>query len=56
MSKQLDLPETDPDVTGMLTRRANAPLKPKTPQQACDHGLFGDDSRQADLVELARKH
>jgi hypothetical protein len=54
MSKQLDLPQTQ-DVAGMLKRRAKAPLKAKAPQQACDHGLFGDESRQTDLVELARK-
>jgi DNA repair protein RadC len=42
-------------VTGMLKRRANAPLKPNAPQRACDHGLFGDETKQADLVEQARK-
>jgi hypothetical protein len=55
MSKQLDLPQTRQDVAGMLKRRAKGPLKPKAPQQTCDHGVFGDDSRQADLIELARK-
>jgi hypothetical protein len=48
MIKQLDLPQTGPDVAGMLKRRANAPLKPKAPQQSCNVGLFGDDSRQSE--------
>jgi hypothetical protein len=55
MTKQLDLPQTGPDVAGMIERRANAPLKPKAPQQACDVGLCGDDSRQVDLVEQSHK-
>lgn len=36
-------------------RRAAAALKPKVAQKAADHGLFGDEGKQTDLVDLARK-
>jgi hypothetical protein len=40
----------------LAQRRANAPLRPAKEQAPCDHGLFGDERNQADLVDLARKH
>lgn len=30
-------------------RRANTPLKPKTPQRPCDAGLFGDSHQQKEM-------
>jgi hypothetical protein len=36
-------------------RLAAAPLRPRKAQAACDLGLFSDDARQADLVDLARR-
>lgn len=33
-------------------RRANAPLRPKAQQKACDIGLFSDEADQLDLVEM----
>jgi len=35
-------------------RLADEPLKPKKAQKQADDGLFGDDSRQVDLVDMAR--
>lgn len=34
-----------------LRSKADAPLK-KTHQKPCDHGLFGDASKQVDLLDL----
>lgn len=34
---------------------ANAPLKPKAPQQPADEGLFGDSQNQTDLLDLTSK-
>jgi hypothetical protein len=36
-------------------RKADAPLRPRKPQEMCDHGLFGDESQQTDLVDMARR-
>jgi predicted RNA methylase len=36
-------------------RLAAAPLRPRKAQAACDLGLFSDDARQADLVDMARR-
>jgi hypothetical protein len=36
-------------------RWADAPLRPRVPQEACDHGLFSDESAQTDLVDMARR-
>lgn len=44
------LPGCSPDVKGLLTLKAKAPMRPGKPQQACDHGLFSDDPDQLDLV------
>jgi hypothetical protein len=38
----------------LAQRRADAPLRPAKPQARCDHGLFSEDARQGDLVDLAR--
>lgn len=35
-------------------KRADEPLRPRAPQQALDVGLFGDDSKQTDLMDLVR--
>lgn len=32
--------------------RASAPMRPRKPQKACDHGLFSDDADQLDLCEM----
>jgi hypothetical protein len=34
---------------------AEAPLKPKANQEACDVGLFGDDAKQLDLIDIRAK-
>lgn len=53
---QLIIPGAEPiSDSNLAQRRADQPLKPKLPQKAADDGLFGDDSRQGDLVDLARK-
>jgi hypothetical protein len=36
-------------------RLAAAPLRPMAPQLPCDIGLFSDDARQTDLVDIARQ-
>jgi hypothetical protein len=41
--------ETRHDVKGLLQRKAAAPLKPKAEQQACNAGLFSDDSKQTEM-------
>jgi hypothetical protein len=35
-------------------RLAKAPLRPRQPQRPLDFGLFGDESAQLDLVDMAR--
>jgi hypothetical protein len=37
----------------MARRRAAEPLRPRVPQQPCDHGLFGDGALQTDLIAMA---
>lgn len=49
------MPGSEPGQIGYLKRKAAAPLKPTKPQEACDHGLFGDESRQVDLIDLLRQ-
>jgi hypothetical protein len=55
----LELPGMAPDVAGMVRRLAAGPhgaakfLKRK-PTEPCDIGLFSDDAKALDLVELAR--
>lgn len=39
---------------GRLMRLAYAPLRPTKPQEACDVGLFSDNARQLDLVDVLR--
>jgi hypothetical protein len=50
--RQTVLPGTAADVRGLLRLKANAPLKGRKPQQACDVGLFSDEADQLDLVEM----
>ena len=38
------------DLSTLARRRANAPLRPKAQQKACDVGLFSDVAEQLDLV------
>jgi hypothetical protein len=49
------LPGCGHDLAGLARRLAGAPLRPAKPQAACDLGLFGDESSQADLVDMARR-
>jgi hypothetical protein len=49
LAGQAELPGCAPDIAGTLQRKANAPLKPAKPQEACDVGLFAD--RQMDLAD-----
>ena len=39
----------------MARRAADKPLRPRVPQQPCDHGLFGDGALQTDLIAMARR-
>jgi hypothetical protein len=52
---QVELPGCEPDLAGALQRRADAPLKPTKPQEPCDVGLFSDESKQVELVDMLRK-
>lgn len=64
------IPSAGPDVADTLRQRTSAPLRGKTrlvnapngwrtipakPQLACDHGLFGDEHLQLDLVEMLQE-
>jgi hypothetical protein len=49
---QTSLPGTSPDLAGTAQRKADAPLKPKKPQEPCDLGMFSDSPRQLDLMTL----
>jgi hypothetical protein len=42
------------DQRTVAEREWKAGLKPSKPQEPCDHGLFGDEVRQLDLL-MARK-
>ena len=39
----------------LAARRAALPLKPKVAQERCDLGLFSDQSKQVDLVDLSKR-
>ena len=54
MATQFDLPDTAPDISGTLQRRAESKLKPITEQKPCDVGLFSDDAAQIDLCDLIK--
>jgi hypothetical protein len=43
------------DVKGATQRKADARLLAPKPQKACDVGLFSDDERQLDLVDMTRR-
>jgi hypothetical protein len=47
--KQAELPDTGPDVGGLLRQKAAAPIKPAKPQKPCDDGLFSDSANQKEL-------
>jgi hypothetical protein len=51
---QLDLPQCESKPRDQMQRAAAAPLKPSTPQEPCDVGLFSDGAAQTDLVDLCR--
>jgi hypothetical protein len=53
--RQTSLPSTGPDLAGLARLKAAAPLKPRKPQETCDIGLFSDDARQIDLIDLTRR-
>jgi hypothetical protein len=55
LHNQLELRGTGEDLAGLAQIKANAPLRPSKPQQACDDGLFGDDARQSDLIQLTKE-
>ena len=47
------LPGAEKASDATIARLAAAkPLRPRIPQQPCDHGLFSDDAAQADLLHL----
>jgi hypothetical protein len=52
---QVELFGCEPDLAGTLQRKADASLKPAVPQEPCDVGLFSDESKQVDLVDMLRK-
>jgi hypothetical protein len=53
-TNQLQLDGTHPDPAGLARRLAASPMRAKKEQERCDFGLFGDDSAQTDLVDMAR--
>lgn len=55
MTRQREIPGTAPDVAGHLQRKSDAPLKAPAAQRPCEFGLFSDDARQLDLVQLAKR-
>lgn len=53
---QFDLPGCEHEPSKLLLqRKADAPLKPGKPQEACDVGMFSDEANQLDLVDVARE-
>lgn len=46
------LPGAERDLPGLARKLASEPLKASKPQLPCDHGLFGDEHLQLDLVEM----
>ena len=52
---QVELPGCEPDLAGALQRKADAPLKPRKPQEPCDVGLFSDENKQVDLIDQLGK-
>lgn len=42
------------DEKTVAERKWMAPSQAPKPQKACDHGLFGDDKNQTDLLDLAK--
>lgn len=48
------IPGTERDPAGLARKLAAEPLKPDRPQEACDHGLFGEGWKQTDLVDLLK--
>jgi hypothetical protein len=50
-SSQTELPNTAPDIGGLLKIKSAAPLKPAKPQAPCDAGLFSDQANQRELFE-----
>jgi hypothetical protein len=49
---QLDLPETPERPADLAKRLAQAPLQPAKEQKPCDLGLFSDDAKQVDLIDI----
>jgi hypothetical protein len=49
---QLYIPGTERiSMAEQARRKADAPLRPRVTQRACDHGLFGDDFNQKELFK-----
>jgi hypothetical protein len=42
-------------LAAVAQKRASEPLRAKASQLPCDHGLFGDEHLQLDLVELLQE-
>lgn len=42
-------------VVPIAVRKAAQPLRPSKPQEPCDVGLFSDDSKQIDLIDMVRQ-
>jgi hypothetical protein len=40
------------DQASLAQRKADAPMLAPKPQSACDLGLFSDDARQADMLDM----
>jgi hypothetical protein len=51
-SKQLELPDSGPDIGGLLRIKAANRLIARKVQLACDIGLFSDEADQLDLMEM----
>jgi transcriptional regulator len=49
---EIEIPGAQPDVAGLLKRKAAEPIKPRVAQRSCDVGLFSDNAAQIDLVDL----
>ena len=42
-------------LAAVAQKRASEPLRAKSSQLPCDHGLFGDEHLQLDLVEMLQE-
>jgi hypothetical protein len=54
-SLPLELRPIAQDQRDVAEQQWKAPRLAPTNQKPCDHGLFSDDSKQTDLVDMARR-